>query len=91
MSEFSKMYDECPKCDNELAVEDCHELDCDDGSYEDDDGVNGVEYLPCLECRGTGTISWCRECGWDARHKCFLSPKYEREYLAKNTAEKEKQ
>lgn len=88
MSEFSEMYDECPKCDNELSVERCHAIDCDDGYYEDEDGVNGTEQVRCDECCGTGFSRWCRECGWDAVHKQFLSPKYEQEYLANHPAEK---
>lgn len=90
MSDFSEMYNECPKCDNELAVESCHGLGCEDGYYEDDDGVNGAEQFRCDECCGTGTISWCKECGWDNVFKQFLSPKYEQEYLAKQNQTKEK-
>lgn len=88
MSEFSDFYNECPKCDNELSVEPCHGLGCEDGEYEDEDGINGNAWLQCDECLGKGVVSWCKECGWDADRKQFLSPKYEAEYLAKQATEK---
>jgi hypothetical protein len=73
----------CPKCGETLAYRRCEAIGCEDGMYEDDDGVNGVEYYSCDDCLGLGYQEWCRECGWDNVFKCFLQPKYEQEWLEK--------
>lgn len=70
----------CPKCGAELASRRCESLGCEDGIYEDDDGVNGAEYYRCDDCNGMGFQEWCRECGWDNVFKQFLQPKYEQEW-----------
>lgn len=72
---------ECPKCGETMATANCN--DCDEGVWEDDDGINGVEYITCDNCYGSGYHLWCRGCGWDEIEKRFLSPTYEQEFLEK--------
>lgn len=41
---------------------------CEEGYHDesDDDPINfapGEAYIPCTECRGTGTEIWCPSCG----------------------------
>lgn len=70
----------CPKCSNVLAYRRCAECDWD--NYPDDD--DEWPYAgPCDNCNGKGYEEWCRECGWDNVFRCFLSPQYEAEWLAK--------
>jgi predicted RNA-binding Zn-ribbon protein involved in translation (DUF1610 family) len=71
----------CPKCSNQMAWRCCGL--CEDGYWEDDDGVNGHAFERCDNCNGKGLEEWCQECGWDNVFKCFLSPRYEAEWLAK--------
>ena len=75
----------CPKCGSDMAWRSCDQ--CEDGYWEDDDGVNGSEMTRCDSCNGTGHEEWCRECGWDNVYKHFLSPKYEAEWLGKQKAQ----
>jgi predicted RNA-binding Zn-ribbon protein involved in translation (DUF1610 family) len=72
---------DCPKCGNQLASRRCNQ--CEDGRVEYDDDEGRTAYDRCATCNGTGHEEWCRECGWDVTEGCFLSPKYEAEWLAK--------
>lgn len=88
MSDYWEYSDsDCPKCGSQMASRRCGAIGCDDGVYEDDDGINGRSLERCDECKGTGWEEWCRECGWDNVFKCFLSPKYEAEWKAKQGAD----
>lgn len=73
----------CPKCSTEMATRTCGACGG-DGYFEDeeDTDVNFGEER-CENCDGQGHETWCRECGWDATLKCFLSPEYQRAYEAK--------
>lgn len=75
----------CPKCFSDLALRRCHSCGG-EGWYEDDDGINGSPNERCEDYKGKGFEEWCRECGWDNVFKCFLQPKYEAEWLAKQKA-----
>lgn len=75
----------CPKCSNPLARQDCPALGCEEGYYVDEDGINGDTLERCNDCNGRGYQVWCRACGWDDAEKCFLSPQYEAEWLAKQS------
>lgn len=84
MSDWEYSDESCPKCASQLAWQRCNH--CDAGVWEDDDGINGIEYIPCDNCNGRGRHEWCRECGWDEVEKRFLSPHYEEEFLRKQKA-----
>lgn len=71
----------CPKCHSEMAWRRCNQ--CEDGYWEDDDGVNGSETVRCDNCNGTGHEEWCRGCGWDNVFKHFLNPECEAAWKAK--------
>jgi predicted RNA-binding Zn-ribbon protein involved in translation (DUF1610 family) len=75
----------CPKCGASMAWRRCNQ--CEDGYWEDDDGINGSELVRCDNCRGRGHEEWCRECGWDNVYKEFLSPEYERAFHEKQSSE----
>lgn len=82
MSDWEYGDNDCPKCHNQMAWRRCDQ--CEGGYWEDED-CNGVEQVRCDTCNGTGHEEWCRECGWDNVYKQFLSPKYEQEFLEKQT------
>lgn len=75
---------DCPKCQSQMAWQRCNP--CGGEGYVEDDDEWGIGEERCDECNGQGSSEWCRECGWDDGFKCFLSPEYEQEYLAKQTA-----
>lgn len=77
----------CPKCSGELTVRQCGALGCEDGEYLEEDGINGDSYERCDDCNGSGLAQWCKSCGWDDVLKCFLSPKYESEWKARQGRE----
>lgn len=60
----------CPKCNHSpLHYRDCTNF-CDDGFIDesDDDPINffpGECERPCSECKGTGVVWWCPNCGED--------------------------
>lgn len=74
----------CPKCGNEMATRRCGSCGG-DGYIEDDEEDTDVGFgeETCSNCDGDGHETWCRECGWDANFRCFLSPEYERAYNEK--------
>ncbi len=80
MSDWEYSDESCPKCGEQLAWQRCD--NCENGVWEDTD-CNGTEYDSCDNCDGRGHYEWCRECGWDNIFGCFLSPKYEKEWLEK--------
>jgi hypothetical protein len=82
MSDWEYSDDDCPKCNAQLAFRRCNELGCEDGYWEDFDPEGPVPGR-CDTCNGKGYEEWCRECGWDMNYKCFLSPKHEAEWKAK--------
>jgi hypothetical protein len=58
---------QCPKCGNFTRSRDCDNLFCNDGFidlHEDDPLLfeEGEEEV-CDECKGTGIIRWCPNCG----------------------------
>lgn len=61
----------CPKCGHfPLRRRDCDNIGCDEGYFDeaDEDPINfmpGESYLKCSECKGTGCVIWCPECGTD--------------------------
>lgn len=67
----------CPKCGSQMAETDCLQIGCEDGWYTDEDGINGNSEYSCPDCRGTGCLIWCKECGWDETFQCFINQEQE--------------
>jgi len=68
--DYIEDYDQsCPKCNHSpLRMKDCDRIGCEDGYLDEyeDDSINfypGEEYIECPECKGTGSIIWCPNCG----------------------------
>lgn len=61
--------DTCPKCGHyPINREKCHEITCEDGFIDESDEdflVEGTNVVKCSECKGTGYLRWCPECGHD--------------------------
>lgn len=62
----------CPHCGQaETRYRECDNLGCDDGFIDeyDDDPCYALpgDFSPCSECRGTGSVQWCPQCGNDPR------------------------
>lgn len=73
----------CPKCSTDMATRTCGSCGG-EGFVEDEDDWEGWDRDDtCETCNGQGHETWCRECGWDANFKCFLSPVYEQAFYAK--------
>lgn len=84
MSDWQHSDRDCPKCNNQMATQDC--ASCfGEGFFDDEDDDWGDD--TCFDCKGRGFEEWCRECGWDAIHRCFLDHKYEKEWLKKQAQE----
>lgn len=88
MNDWQYSHEQCPKCGQTMAEQDCNVMGCADGfidEYEDDpiNFMEGESYERCSECRGTGGHRWCRECGWDDVFNRFLSPEYKQDWLVK--------
>lgn len=75
---------DCPKCASEMATRTCYTCGG-EGYVEDEDDFWETETEQCDNCAGMGHELWCRECGWDANFKCFMSPEYERAWKEKQT------
>lgn len=86
MSDHDWEYSEndCPKCQQQMAFRRCNQCGGDgfiDGDEDDEWAYSGS----CLNCHGNGFEEWCRECGWDATFKRFMSPSYERAFQEKQS------
>lgn len=75
---------DCPKCSSDMATRTCGSCGG-EGWHEDDEEDTDVGFGEerCDGCNGEGHETWCRECGWDANFKCFMSPEYERAWREK--------
>lgn len=69
-ADYERSNKACPKCNwAPTHFRNCSELDCEEGVvdlYEQD----AIVYQPgetaiCTECKGTGTVAWCPNCGQD--------------------------
>lgn len=74
----------CSKCGHSpIRRRDCDNIGCQEGYHDeyDDDPINfpieGESFYKCSDCKGTGAIIWCPECGhemtgekiqWDEDH-----------------------
>lgn len=82
--EYSEQH--CAKCQSQMATRRCNPCEGEGIVFaEDDDDWEADER--CGMCNGQGHETWCRECGWDANFKCFLSPEYERAFNEKQAAQ----
>lgn len=63
----------CPYCGNPFTRwQDCTVFGCDDGYIDlyDEDPLwyDEGDFKVCTECRGTGIMMWCPNCGKDPRN-----------------------
>lgn len=67
---------QCPNCGaNPTYTRDCGA--CDEGFIDlheqEPDWYDEDEFDTCSECRGSGTVHWCRACGYDFNFKRVIA------------------
>lgn len=89
MDDWEYSDETCPKCSADMATRTCGSCGGEGWLPDDEEDTYvgwGEGEERCDNCNGQGHETWCRDCGWDANFKCFLSAEYERKWREKEAS-----